>query len=790
MKKILFFALLLITQISFANTTIPSDTLKSPEQQELQKKQTRLANKSIVATFNQKADKQYRTNGYLVAADKYQSQIIADNNSAVQARVAESYRLNAEYEASEYWYGKTVKNSTKAEDYLRYAQVLLINGDCEKAEMMYAKYASMTPDNPVKLATCSQLRTIPDNRTVEVKNMVGINTKDSEFSAVPFEDGICFTGNRRNRMVSQREDKWTKKSFTDLYFASLDNEGVPTSMNSAGGAINGKYHDGTAVFDVTRTKMYFAKNNPKPSKLNRNRDLDLYTSVKQNDGTWARGKKMNINIDDYSTCHPTLSADQTTLYFASDRPGGAGGMDIWKSELKNGEWQSPVNLGGTINSKGNEVFPFMAADGVLFFSSDSHASIGGLDVFQATNNDGWSTPQNLGKPYNSPKDDFAFYTKRDNKSGWFASNRDGGMGGDDLYSWSGELKNMLPVATMRTICLTDGKSQKLIPEGKIRMTVIPDANANLNSSMKNDKGGVIAGECGNMVLSLKPTKGNSNEFVLSLENAEGTTTQNEIINENFLTDTKGEISYPVMEGMKYQMVINKTGYESKTVTVTAADLVGNDNYCVPLTPVKKPAPKPPVVKKPAPAPPVVKKPAPPVVRTPAPAPTPPVVRRNTSTSSNPNVIFNDGINRKNLKKFFLGDENGTFYRGQIIKLTNLYYDYNKATIRSSAQVELDYVYQLLMAYPSLELNLLSHTDARGTDSYNQNLSAGRAVEAMNYLLRKGIPSSRLSARGLGETRLTNGCGNGVKCSDEEHQMNRRTEIEVRAFNEDGVIIQN
>ncbi len=788
MKKILFFALLLITQISFANTTIPSDTLKSPEQKELQKKQNRMA-RSAAATFNVKADKQYQTNGYLVAAEKYQAETIADNNSAIQARVAESYRLNAEYEASEYWYGKTVANSSKAEDYLRYAQVLLINGNCEKAEMMYAKYTEMTPDNPVKLATCNQLRTIPDNRTVEVKNMIGINTKDSEFSAVPFEDGICFTGNRRNNMISKREDKWTKKSFTDLYFASLDAEGVPTSMNAASGAINGKYHDGTAVFDVTRTKMYFAKNNPKPSKIDRNRDLDLYTSVKQKDGTWARGQKMNINIDDYSTCHPTLSADQTTLYFASDRPGGAGGMDIWKSELKNGEWQSPVNLGGTVNTKGNEVFPFIAADGVLFFSSDSHGSMGGLDVFQVKNKDAWTTPQNLGKPYNSPKDDFAFYTKKDNKSGWFASNRDGGMGGDDLYSWSGELKNMLPVAVMRTICLTDGTSQKLIPDGKIRMTVIPDDNANLNSSMKNDKGGVIAGECGNMILSLKPTNGNSNEFVLSLENAEGAVAQNEIINENFLTDKKGEISYPVMEGMKYQMVINKAGYEAKTVTLTAADLAGNDNYCVPLTKVKKPAPKPPVVKKPAPKPPVVRQPAPPVVRKPTP-PAPPVVRRNTSTSSNPNVIFTDGVNKRNLKKFFLGDANGTFYRGQIIKLTNLYYDYNKATIRSSAQVELDYVYQLLMAYPSLELNLLSHTDARGTDSYNQNLSAGRAVEAMNYLIRKGVAPSRLSARGLGETRLTNGCGNGVKCSDEEHQMNRRTEIEVRAFSEDGVIIQN
>ncbi len=790
MKKILFFAILLITQIGYANTTIPSDTLKSPEQKELQKKQNRLANKNAAASFNTKADKQYRVNGYLVAAEKYQSETIADNNSAIQARVAESYRLNAEYEASEYWYGKTIANSTKAEDYLRYAQVLLINGNCEKAEKMYAKYAEMTPDNPVKLATCNQLRTIPDNRTVEVKNMVGINTKDSEFSAVPFADGICFTGNRRNNVISKREDKWTKKSFTDLYFASLDTEGVPTSMNSAGNAINGKYHDGTAIFDVTKTKMYFAKNNPKPSKLDRNRDLDLYTSAKQNDGTWARGQKMDINIDDYSTCHPTLSADQTTLYFASDRPGGVGGMDIWKSELKNGTWQSPVNLGGTVNSKGNEVFPFMAADGVLFFASDSHGSMGGLDVFQAKNNKGWAAPQNLGKPYNSPKDDFAFYTKKDNKSGWFASNRDGGMGDDDLYSWSGELKNMLPVAVMRDICLTDDKSQKLISEGKIRMTVIPDDNAHLNSSMKNDKGGVIAGECGNMILSLKPTNGNSNEFVLSLENAEGTSTQTEIINENFLTSDKGEISYPVMEGMKYQMAINKAGYETKTVTVTAAELLGNDNYCVPLTKVKKPAPKPPVVKKPKPKPPVVRKPAPkpPVVRRPAPAP--PVVRRNTSTSSNPNVVFNDGINKRNLKVFFLGDENGTFYKGQIIKLTNLYYDYNKATIRSSAQVELDYVYQLLIAYPSLELNLLSHTDARGTDSYNQNLSAGRAVEAMNYLLRKGIPSSRLSARGLGETSLTNGCGNGVKCSDADHQLNRRTEIEVRAFSENGVIIRN
>jgi WD40-like Beta Propeller Repeat len=283
-----------------------------------------------------------------------------------------------------------------------------------------------------------------DNKSfgsVSVKNLASLNSDDMDYSPLLYRDGLVFTSTRHFVGENRKQLKSYKRKFSYLFFAKRDERGRFLEPTPLEGTINGRYHEGAASFNKQGDVMFFTRNNDKGKNEFGKVDLKIY-QAKSINGTWGQTEEIKaINGNGFSTCHPAISHDGTRLFFASNRNGGFGGMDIYVSYLVDGEWQYPLNLGSEINTDGNESFPFIDQNNKLYFSSDGHDGKGGLDIFfsiwlDSEDEEAWTKVQNLGFPFNSEKDDFAFSIYNNNQDGFFTSTRDGGKGFDDIYIWN------------------------------------------------------------------------------------------------------------------------------------------------------------------------------------------------------------------------------------------------------------------------------------------------------------------------------------------------------------------
>jgi len=798
------------------------DTIKDPAGMKLKKQKKQLRHRAVEqqdrtrSATRKKADELYDAFGYMKATDLYKGLKGGEKNQFVIEKMANSYRLNAQWEEAEYWYSQIIKDTGNPKNFLHYAQVLQSNGKCEDAVRWYREYLKNAPDEKREfISNCSELADF--NKTeVVVENLSQLNTEFSDFSPIPYKNGLLITSNRSAQHLTKRQDNWTKKRFTDLYFAEKGKDGNFDKINPLPGDINSKFHDGVPTFNRSGTEMIFTRNERKGKSWDGRRNLKLYAAENQS-GLWTNVHKLDLNEANYSYCHPTLSANGSRLYFASDREGGYGGMDIYVSEKLGSHWSDPQNLGPIVNTSGNEIFPFLAYDGTLFFASNGHRSLGGLDIFRvqkSKKNDelSWSFRDNLGVPINSEKDDFGFVIKPEGHSGYFSSNREGGIGEDDIFSWKGNLS----ASMNRKICVIDKKTGKQIKDVSVRVTKAGETNL---ATSRDDK-----------VITLQRVEGTENEYVFRISDEKGAVLSSS--GEHFSTDDSGAFLYSLNPESNYRFVLEKPGYAILEQSLPASKLLAENEFCFALEkesclkldglvknkdfPATIPgaevrllnkctgefevamsdengkfdfclacdceyeiyATKPdfengmtllstreedckeenatPVLAEVALKP---KKGSPPAK---------PYKTPELSAESPP----------KNLNKYFLGDENKPFEAGQVFRLSNIYYDYDKYYIRPDAAKELDNLYRLLAAYPKMEISLMAHTDSRGKERYNQWLSRKRVKAAINYLVERGIDVRRLTGFGYGESKLTNHCKDDVPCTEEEHQQNRRTEFSI------------
>jgi len=554
-----------------------------------------------------------------------------------------------------------------------------------------------------------------------------------------------------------------------------------------------------------------------------------------------------------------LSPDGRRLYFASNRPGGYGGLDIYVVESTMGGWSTPQNLGPTVNSSDNEIFPFMGKDETLYYSSKGHKGLGGLDIFMAQkvdrNDEGsWSVRENMGEKFNTKKDDFGFWINEDKTSGYLSSSRHDGYGKDDIYEWTAD-KNMLAMGGMAyEMCVFEAGSSRRIDKAKVTITEVSQTNNDHNLSN------------GNLMLALKPIEENSQEYVLSVIGNQRN--EKEVITD-FYTDTEGELTHRIKPGKQYKIKSIKKGYEDAEAIVSYEDLRSESGYCVPMKrkscmvlngivlnkkfmkampgaevrvenkctgetqkytvgddgkfdlciecgceyrflgmksgfdsdteflfpkaedcnpemelEVKLELGVRKIIKAEAAAP-IAAAPAPPTVQY---VPKTTYVARTVYepvTTYVPSYEMTPGM----LNNHFLGDANASYTEGMVIHLKDIYYNFDKFDIRLDASKDLERLLQLLRTYPSMQISLESHTDSRGNNAYNKNLSANRAKAARSYLISKGIAASRLTSQGFGESRLKNRCADGVTCSEAEHQQNRRTEVRVTKFDRTDVRVE-
>ncbi len=390
-----------------------------------------------------RADEYYENLAYQEAITKYYK-IVKKNPEDEEAlfNLANAYRLNGESIKAEKWFRKAVKSSAKPDCRLYFAQMLLTNEKYEEAALWFRKYASIAP-NLYDANSAKNIAKYCDRITkngIESRNIiivpVNFNSDKLDFSPTFWgEDKIIFASNRKE---SKKKDAWTADNYVDLFYVEKDSAANFTKVKSFSNNINSVFHEGPAAIDVKNNVMYVTRNDFIKKKRGydgkKNTRLKIYKTTVENE-EWSKLTALKFNSSEYSCCHPALSPDGKTMVFASDMPEGFGGMDLYITHWDGTEWSKPKNLGREINTAGEEIFPFIHEGGDLYFSSNMRIGIGGLDIFVAKrkDKDKWADPVNVGAPLNSPRDDFGLILRKDKKTGYFTSNRNGEH--DDIYSF-------------------------------------------------------------------------------------------------------------------------------------------------------------------------------------------------------------------------------------------------------------------------------------------------------------------------------------------------------------------
>ena len=384
-----------------------------------------------------KANELYDKMAYAGAIKLYEKVLEKEFNGEAMVKLADSYRLTNQYNDAAKWYSKLVyTNYAQPIHYFYYGQMLMNQQRYKDAKVWFKNFAEAEPEDPRGMRfynACDSIKyLLADSTGYKVKNLP-INSEESDFGVAYYKDGIVFASSRGGGVVARNYD-WDGKPFLDIYYTELEDKNKlkyskPKTLN---GRLNTRFHEAVASFDPTQSIVYFTRNNFIEGKKGKDEEgvvhLQIYYAEVTGRG-WKNLKSVPFNNDLFSVGHPWISADGKKMYFASDMPKGYGGTDLYVSEYRDGEWGTPVNLGPLVNTSSNEMFPFLHPDGTLWFASEGHQGLGGLDIFSAKFDQIWGDVSNPGYPINSSFDDFAFVIDQELKTGYFSSNRPGGKGG-------------------------------------------------------------------------------------------------------------------------------------------------------------------------------------------------------------------------------------------------------------------------------------------------------------------------------------------------------------------------
>lgn len=701
----------------------------------------------------ERGNRLYKSLAFHEAIPVYESALSRRDDLEASMHLADCYRLTSNSYGAERWYGKVVSSGmSEPIHHLYYAQALLRNGKIELARVQFEAYVLRAPDDVRGrrgLAACEAWDDVASGGIPCRVSPLNINTPRSEFAPVLIGETLLFCSDRDSGMAVERAHLWTGRDFLNVYRTVQVEGGGFREPDLLPGKVNGPFHDGPVVLDSALRQMYFTRNTYQRRGFGKNArkasdgivKLSLFRASREGDSdTWTTDDwQFAFNNDEFSTGHPALSPDGKILLFASDRPGGLGGVDLYRCVLQSdGTWSLPENLGPQINSAGDELFPVLHPSGDLLYASDGWAGLGGLDLYLAEKDStGWAEPRNLGAPLNSFQDDFSLFMTANWQKGYFSSNRTGGRGLDDLYALQLEepkirirVRNAETLAWMPDVPLewlegdrrmaqprTDSTGQVLLdlPRGKqFNLKVeLPDFKPLLSPAPKSD---LLSPAVIDWIVELEPV----GAYRLIAEVIDGDSLEPlpdaVVILENTRSGERIPLR-PEKDGIYRANLEPETDYR---LTADLPGFIGDQHFL------------------------------------------------STAEMDPPREFY------EVLELYKLEDD-------LVIELSNIYYDLDRWYIRRDAAADLDRLAELMRRYPAMRIELASHTDARATDEYNQVLSQRRAEAAVAYLVTQGVERDRMVPVGYGESKPRNRCVDGVSCSEKEHQYNRRTEFKVINF---------
>ena len=447
-----------------------------------------------------KADKLFSKLEFVDAAKEYEKLISkGEKNAYVYTQLAEAYYNVFKSVDAEKWYAKALETSEAPETIFKYAQMLKANGKYEASNVQMAKFAAMRPADHRAIAFLNNPNYLPKiiekGQKFNVQD-AGLNTEFSDFGGT-LQNGKLYIASARNE--SGKNYGWNKEPFLDVYVANQNKDGsFQTAV--AFDEINTRYHEGLVAFAPDGNTLYFSResyydNIFEKDSLSRTKFsvLNLYKST-QELGRWSEGEALALNSKNHSVKNPAVSPDGKLLFFASDMAGGMGQFDLYMAPINgDGSVGEATNLGQKLNTEGQEMFPFVSSDNTLYFSSDGHLGLGGMDVFFAKLVDGKVGPvRNIGIPVNGNADDFAFSINDATGEGFVSSNREGGAGSDDVYA----VKVLQPICdVMATVTVKDSKTGLVLANATVNVT---DTEGNVVGSKMTSKKGEVnyIVECG------------------------------------------------------------------------------------------------------------------------------------------------------------------------------------------------------------------------------------------------------------------------------------------------------
>ncbi|MCZ2355197.1 MAG: OmpA family protein [Bacteroidia bacterium] len=392
-----------------------------------------------------KGNKLYNANKFSLAIAAYQKELEKGQNQEAMEKIADCYRRIGQIAQAEKWYQKITSKKVAPEQYLRYGQTLKMAGKYEEAKIQFEKFAKEASSDPrgqqyIKSCDFAQ-KTLSETNSYNADKVEKINSNMSDICPVPYKNGFIFASNRyRVDLKKQKTDNFSGFPYFDLYFCEFSQADKTFKTPGAlGNTINLPLHEGPATVTADGKKLFFGRTIEKKGNpdlgIRNTTSMKIVTAVWDDaQKTWGSFADFPYNNPNYFVGHPAVSKDGNEILFVSDMPGGSGNMDLWMCRKEGNSWGKPVNLGKEVNTPGNEVFPSIHTDGTLYFSSDYHPGMGGLDVFSATKNGAtYGSVQNLKMYINSSMDDFGFYLSENKDWGFVSSNRKGGKGQDDIY---------------------------------------------------------------------------------------------------------------------------------------------------------------------------------------------------------------------------------------------------------------------------------------------------------------------------------------------------------------------
>ncbi len=873
-----------------------------------------------------RANKYYNHYDYAKAIELYKKVLNKNEDAEALEKIANSFRLTRNYSQAELYYSRLITiPGINPVNHFYYGEVLKNNNKLDEAKQQFNLYLTSVPNDKgveESVKSCDNVKIwVKKTQQFDVAPVEDLNTTHSEFCPVIYKDKLIFTSDRTQDLLNNTSDSWTKRPFLNEYYVSITGKKDSNLILSDKAKlmpwpVNTDYHDGPISFDETSGTLYLTRVNYEVRKKDKdfvNRP-QIYSSKSKGNG-WGTMQPFQYNNEIYSIAHPSVSADGQWLFFSSDMPGGMGGTDIYQCHKEGEGWGQPQNLGDEVNSKSDEVFPYIRKDGLLFFSSDRSTGFGGLDVFAAIKIDNkFGNVSNLGAPLNSSTDDFGIVFTDDLTRGYFSSDRASGKGADDIYSFIAlnkyitiegklllsqnindplrniKIKLLRQDGTVVETATTDSvgyfKFSKLDPDNSymvqidetnpilvdknkvymantddkiVRVIVINDRAEKFvfqNLPLDPNELALIPAEndasfVGNLFYGIDPSRPLANTKV-NLVNDKGEIIGTTITNgkggfvfrnlpadQNFLV--KVDESDPQLEAGTKISITNKKGEEIQSTkagnkgqfnfTFLAADKSTLKEMSVEDTEIKfdfkgklSNENKSPLVNS--------------IIN---------LVNEKGEVLSTTRTDGKGGFQFINLPtdktmlfaleegdskfqgstKLFLTDANGNIIKeftrnkngkfdftllptdinklGEIYvedpqgltlhlkakpsaivakptvklqKIENMYYDFNEYLILPQSIKTLYKIKYILLDNPNYNIQLYSYTDSRGSDAYNLKLSMRRAQSVKDFLILEGIEASRITAKGFGEINLINNCVNGVECSDEEHSLNRRTEIKL------------